>query len=498
MDGSRSRRGNRPIEQREESLPPLLRGKHGTCDCCFGPFHLTHIPPPVTSLTHVCGPLDTIDLSSAEIDNLLRKQPLLAFSPRGYKDRNFSLQDFPRDFMTTTAVSINAKGKKGRRITMAAGGDPLSGKNRHKHEKDDGSNTDDTFHSTAERETRGTPGADLELPSRQKKQGDAQLTQQQCLRLVSSLQQQLHASQETVKRQEHDFQKKLSKIQEKLTAVTGENQKLQKRIDNTQVKLRHAHSNSLEVSLPIKKDLRELIEKQTKTILWSMVKFIQSPQEEIMAARMLVACAHGLPEENVASKEDREATANTYKTYIRKAIVKRRNYVAAEHKKVMFRRFKDKGSMPTVPQLIKCLRRDIKDDEDFEIFEFYWDELLTKQVGSCIWSREVRRYKTICEAVRKEHSQKRLPMITPEDEAFTVLVIENSHERWLKEIEEEQNGTLQEMKKKRPANYYNGLYTLTDSGQNGWGGWKVEGLELFKKYCWQYELQIPSLDNKMC
>ena len=121
-------------------------------------------------------------------------------------------------------------------------------------------------------------------------------------------------------------------------------------------------------------------------------------------------------------------------------------------------------------------------DEDFEIFEFYWDELLTKQVGSCIWSKEVRRYKTICEAVRKEHSHKRLPMITPEDEAFTVLVIENSYDRWLKEIAEEKDGSLQEMKKKRPANYYNGLYTLTDSGQNEWGGWKVEGLELFNKY----------------
>ena len=286
-----------------------------------------------------------------------------------------------------------------------------------------------------------------------------------------------------MKKQEQGFEKKLSKMQEKLTVVTCENQKLQMRLDSTQDKLRNAHSNSLDVvSLPIKKDLRELIEKQTKTILWSMVKFIQSPQEEIMAARMLVACAHGLPEENIATKADKEATAHTYKTYIRKAIFQRRNYVAAEHKKVMMKRFKDKGSMPTVHQLVKCLTRDIAQDEDFEIFEFYWDELLTKQVGSCIWSKEVRRYKTICEAVRKEHSHKRLPMITPEDEAFTVLVIENSYDRWLKEIAEEKDGSLQEMKKKRPANYYNGLYTLTDSGQNEWGGWKVEGLELFNKY----------------
>jgi hypothetical protein len=38
---------------------------------------------------------------------------------------------------------------------------------------------------------------------------------------------------------------------------------------------------------------------------------------ELMAARMLAKCADTLPEENVATKEDRDALANTYKSYIR-------------------------------------------------------------------------------------------------------------------------------------------------------------------------------------
>jgi hypothetical protein len=139
--------------------------------------------------------------------------------------------------------------------------------------------------------------------------------------------------------------------------------------------------------------------------------------------------------------------------------------------------------MPTVSQLLKCLQRDIASDQDYEIFQFYWEELLPKQVGSCVWSKDVRNYTTISEAIRKDVTHKSMPMITSEDEAFTVLVVENSYDRWMKEIQEKDGAQQQDdtsSKKKRPN--YNGRYTTTDQGQNEWGGWTDEGLAIFNRY----------------
>jgi hypothetical protein len=307
-------------------------------------------------------------------------------------------------------------------------------------------------------------------------------SERQCFQLVLSLQEQLKVCKADMAKQQARHDRGLHDALQRLSEVTKEKQKWQKRLEDTEAKLRGCNTtNKLDVSLPIKKDLKELLESQAKSILWGMVKFIQSPEEEMMAAKMLIKCAENLPEEHVASKEDRDALANTYKTYIRKAIFQRRNYVAAEHKKVMVKCFKDKGSMPTVSQLLKCLRRDITSDEDYDIFEFYWEELLPKQVGSCAWSKDIRNYTTICDAIRKEVTRKPMPMITSEDEAFTVLVVKNSYGRWMKEIQEKDGAPQKEdARKKRPN--YNGLYTTTDSGQNEWGGWTQEGLEIFNSY----------------
>ena len=96
-----------------------------------------------------------------------------------------------------------------------------------------------------------------------------------------------------------------------------------------------------------------------------MVKFVQNHEDEHQAALLLVKYAkiekHHLNDEAVF--------INSYKRTVRRAIFQRRNYVAAEHKKVMVNRFKAcRSSMPTLEQLLKCLRRDITTDEDKEIF----------------------------------------------------------------------------------------------------------------------------------
>ena len=276
-------------------------------------------------------------------------------------------------------------------------------------------------------------------------------------------------------------EEELGKVKADLMLATTEKNKLQKKLNDALLKLDHAGTNC-DVSLPVKKEIKDVIEAQSKSILWSRVKFIQSPEEEMMAAKMLIGYAQKkLPQEQLKSKASRKALATTYKVIMRRAIFQKRNYVAAEHKKVMMKQYEEKGAMPTVDQLVKCLQRKIKTEDEKVIFQFYWEKLLPKQVGSLMWSKDVRNYNTICEATRRDVPKH--PMITPEDEAFTVLVIENSYDRWEKEIEEKNAGgssSNNNNKKKKPN--YNGKYTTTDSGQNEWGGWTDEGLQVFKKY----------------
>ena len=296
-----------------------------------------------------------------------------------------------------------------------------------------------------------------------------------------SLRQHVARYKTAIENQNRDYNLRLKKMQDQLEVADKGKQRIQKKLEDAIARLNSASANKFGVSLAVKKDLQVLIESQAKNYLWNVVKFIQSPEEEMMAATMLLMkFAPGLPEEEIETKEDREALANTYKMYIRRAIFQRRNYVAAEHKKVMLKRMKEKGSMPTVPQLLKCLKRDITGDEDFEIFVFYWEELLPKQVGSNVWSKEVRNYTTISNAIRKEIKGGKMPMITPEDEAFTVLVVANSRDHWIKDLEGKKDSVNQQGKQKRPD--YSGLYTNTEAGQNQWGGWKEEGLKLFNDY----------------
>jgi hypothetical protein len=306
-----------------------------------------------------------------------------------------------------------------------------------------------------------------------------------CLEIIRALKNKLKNCKGEMAKQKARHDKDLHDALQKLSSITKEKQKLQKKLEDTEANLRrNGTTNKLDVSLPVKKELKELLESQAKSVLWGMVKFIQSPADELMAAKMLLKCADNLPEEYVATKEDRLEVANTYKGYIRRAIFQRRNYVAAEHKKVMVKHFKEKGYMPTVSQLVKCLKRDIASDQEYDTFQFYWEELLPKQVGSCSWSKDIRNYTTICEAIRKDITHMNMPTITSEDEAFTVLVVENSYDRWMKEIQEkddEKRKNDTSLKKTRKPNY-NGLYTTTDSGQNEWGGWMEEGLASFNRY----------------
>jgi hypothetical protein len=249
--------------------------------------------------------------------------------------------------------------------------------------------------------------------------------------------------------------------------------------------LQHERSKRGGRSNKMNEELKCTVIKKTKNMLFNFVKFVEGDEELDEAVSFLLE--HGnLPEENTKTPEAREDFSERYRIVVKKALFERRNYVSQELKKEIFRQSANKGHIPTLEELVKCLERKIVTEDDKKVFEFYWDKLLPREAGALqVWNVENRYYNTICGAVRKDTNNRKLPMITPDDEAFLVLSLHNALDRWIAEAAEMEsqspasaNSKVSNKKGKVP----NGVFTKSDSGQNEWGGWTDEGLEKFTHY----------------
>jgi hypothetical protein len=287
----------------------------------------------------------------------------------------------------------------------------------------------------------------------------------------------------------------MADVDKELKIAKSERALLQKKLDVAVKKLEEQRSKGKGRYVEVNNELKDVVDQKTKTILWGIVKFIQSPTEEIAAAKKLLK--HGdLPKNCVGDDpQSKEDFVTTYKVHIKKSIFAKRNYVTAEFKKAYMKRMKEGLRILSVQDLLKCLQRDITTDDDLEMFQLYWEDLLCRQVGAIEWGKNIRYYSTISEAMRTDNTSR--PLITCQDEAFTVLVVENALTRWKEDFEnrgkENQGNKRKAGDKDKKKN--NGLFTATDSGQNEWGGWNSEGLE---KYIQYYQMSKAARANPKC
>ena len=148
-------------------------------------------------------------------------------------------------------------------------------------------------------------------------------------------------------------------------------------------------------------------------------------------------------------------------------------------KKAMLKWFKENGGMLTVAQLLKCLKREIVTESDFEIFEILLGRALTKTS----WFHSVVKWCQKLQHQMKGHAQ-RCPKPahnhTPRW-SFTVIVVDNSYEKWEKECTNNKV-TMVTTKVDSKWTNYNGCYTTSDAGQSEWGGWSKDGQKMFNKY----------------
>ena len=95
-------------------------------------------------------------------------------------------------------------------------------------------------------------------------------------------------------------------------------------------------------------------------------------------------------------------------------------------------------------------------------------------VGAAEWTPKIRCFNTISDAIRQNTE---IPLISPSDEAFAVLVVANCIDRWTQSQEDDEDDTARAQDETKPKKApVNGRYTRVDAGQVKYGGWTKEGL----------------------
>jgi hypothetical protein len=288
--------------------------------------------------------------------------------------------------------------------------------------------------------------------------------------------------------QMYELKAKLHEMAQLASKYRGQRFKMRRTIDDLNKKLlqKDTISQDTAVILRVNNELLKACKEIAKSKLWRNRKFIADHDEENKAAEFVLTLLN-VPE--MKSKQAKASMIKTYKNQIKKTLYAHKSYVASEFKKVAWKILKDKKKLPNADDILKCITRDIVTDDDMELFEWYWENLLPKMIGAKEWDTSVRYYTTISQATDGENEKDRLVSIS--DEAMCLLLWENCHDRWLVEFAWEENPLNAGQKKPKWA----GKFTNSQLGQQQWGGWKLEGYQAFNQY---YKLTKTARKNANC
>jgi len=178
----------------------------------------------------------------------------------------------------------------------------------------------------------------------------------------------------------------------------------------------------------------------------------------------------------------------TYKNDVRMAINNQRNYVHQELHTFMEKTLKDgKGdTMPNVEEIQKIVLRDDMDDAAdkdqkdrlCELFIEYWRTLMPKVAGHWSWSPNKQEYYLLSYGKQDPTDSDSDDLVSASDEAFLVVLWENSYKKWACLEAHRQNGTQPDPEDSRLVT----PYSSSKSGQKKFGGWKKEGIQKYNKY----------------
>lgn len=231
--------------------------------------------------------------------------------------------------------------------------------------------------------------------------------------------------------------------------------------------------------------------------LWGEVKFISDEEDEYDFAAMIYDF-----QGKKTSKEVRDYWIKRYSGVVCSLLNGHRSYVMTNLKNVLHALWESNDkSLPPIEDMKACATRniDINDEASMNFFKWYWEKWVPQLSGhSANWAPEKRHYLLMSEAAPEDDPTDLY--VTPENEAFGVLVYINNHESWPEHFLLKEDDDLKDKEiciaKKRPANVdaktpyvvkntkilcydakFKGKWTKSDSGSKRIGGWHWDGVE---------------------
>ena len=332
-----------------------------------------------------------------------------------------------------------------------------------------------------------------QLPTQQNLSPNTQEMTTRIKNQIDSMKKALTIAKKSIKDLEADKEDLEGQLQAKDDTISNLNQQNRDLFHQVAEGKKRSKSTSATQPLLLKKEdpIMEEIKQVTQKELWRHCKFVQSDKQKRAVTKFVMAKMGLL---NSMTDQDQENWIHTYKDVPNAALNAKRSYAQSEMKKKAFEWIKAKKDagvdvddrLPTVEMILKCALRQVETDEEKEVFEWYWEDLLAAVVGVADWGPNTRHYTTITQAqvriedLHKTKSSDPETLITRSHEAFVVVLYDNCYGKWMamhKYLEENPGKKVADNPNAKTE--YEGKYTDSKSGQKVFSGWKPDGLAKF-------------------
>ena len=289
---------------------------------------------------------------------------------------------------------------------------------------------------------------------------------------------------------------RIRQLEQQVAQLGKENGDLQE-----QVVKKKKGRKGLQPGIPLNKEMAELIDKKVGSELWRTCKFLASEPQLTRATwlvmKMIPEANALLPPNSDINDAETQAIAENFKyTYggtITKKLNNRRNSAQSGIQAAYVKRALKGKFLPTPQQLLHVVKRKglgnpssmkktdpryTSDDDlklNWDIFEFYWDELLPKVAGKQNWGKNMRHYGLISTMTFPNDKTKKY--VTSSDEALVVLLVENMGQRLPYVAQCKSTTPVTPVDKEHKL--YASKYTSSNEGQICWGGWDCPGRARF-------------------
>ena len=283
------------------------------------------------------------------------------------------------------------------------------------------------------------------------------------------------------KQQNSELLKELQALKEKLQAKEAENQNLTEQVCCKSSGGKCKKGRYVAHEVPVNEELCGTVVGHAKTTLWRTCKFLADETQLDEACEQIMAVipeiAHLLEDEEM-KEVNIQGFKDNYGENICTTINGKRTEVQSGLRKAYLARAATGAKMPTPKELGQVIRRvglefdPEKPEENAlarEFFEWYWEHLLPKCVGSQNWGQSIRLYGTISQHFPPDDPKRKY--ITSSDEALVLLLYENCGQRFPYHAKCKAKGETPD------AEHANNQskWSNNQSGQVKWGGWPLAG-----------------------